>query len=157
MRLVIDNVMQLLNARVQAKRLARSSQHTMIQAIDNNPLKFSPSAEEALRIMFGPQTRSYLDARRAIEQGFEDLKTHQIKTYSAMQHALTTLMAGLDPDTLAREADADRGIADLMVSRKAKRWDAYVARWQGQVLRDGSGLVDAFMLLFADYYDREGQ
>jgi type VI secretion system protein ImpI len=70
---------------------------------------------------------------------------------------LTTLMAGLDPDTLAREADADRGIADLMVSRKAKRWDAYVARWQGQVLRDGSGLVDAFMLLFADYYDREGQ
>ena len=100
MRLVVDNVMQLLNARVQAKRLTRSSQHTMIQAIDNNPLKFSPTAEDALRIMFGPPTRSYLDARRAIEQGFEDLKSHQIKTYSAMQHALTALLAVLDPRRL---------------------------------------------------------
>jgi type VI secretion system protein ImpI len=154
-RLVVDNVMQLLNARVQAKRLARSSQHTMIQALDNNPLKFSPTAEDALRIMFGPQTRSYLDARRAIEQGFEDLKTHQIKTYSAMQHALTTLMAGLEPENIARDTDEDRGIAALLVSRKAKLWDAYVARWQAQVRREGTGLVDAFMLLFADYYDRD--
>jgi type VI secretion system protein ImpI len=155
-RLVVDNVMQLLNARVQAKRLARSSQHTMIQAFDNNPLKFSPTAEEALRIMFGPPTRSYLDASHAIEQGFEDLKTHQIKTYSAMQHALTTLMAGLEPDTIARDTDADRGVAALLVSRKAKLWDAYVARWQAQVRREGTGLVDTFMLLFADYYDRDG-
>jgi type VI secretion system protein ImpI len=155
-RLVVDNVMQLLNARVQAKRLARSSQHTMIQAFDNNPLKFSPTAEEALRIMFGPPTRSYLDASHAIEQGFEDLKTHQIKTYSAMQHALTTLMAGLEPDTIARDTDADRGMAALLVSRKAKLWDAYVARWQAQVRREGTGLVDTFMLLFADYYDRDG-
>ena len=137
MRLVVDNVMQLLNARVQAKRLTRSSQHTMIQAIDNNPLKFSPTAEDALRIMFGPPTRSYLDARRAIEQGFEDLKSHQIKTYSAMQHALTALLADLEPETIARDTDADRGIAALMASRKSKLWDAYVARWQSQVRREG--------------------
>jgi type VI secretion system protein ImpI len=157
MRLVVDNVMQLLSARVQAKRLTRSSQHTMIQALDNNPLKFSPTAEDALRIMFGPRTRSYLDARRAIEQGFEDLKSHQIKTYSAMQHALTELMAGLEPENISRDTDADRGIAALMASRKAKLWDAYVARWQAQVRREGSGLVDAFMLLFAEHYDRDGK
>jgi type VI secretion system protein ImpI len=157
MRLVVDNVMQLLNARVQAKRLTRSSQHTMIQAIDNNPLKFSPTAEDALRIMFGPPTRSYLDARRAIEQSFEDLKSHQIKTYSAMQHALTALLADLAPETIDRDTDADRGIAALMTSRKSKLWDAYVARWQSQVRREGSGLVEAFMLLFADYYDRDGK
>jgi type VI secretion system protein ImpI len=142
---------------VQAKRLTRSSQHTMIQALDNNPLKFSPTAEDALRIMFGPRTRSYLDARRAIEQGFEDLKSHQIKTYSAMQHALTELMAGLEPENISRDTDADRGIAALMASRKAKLWDAYVARWQAQVRREGSGLVDAFMLLFAEHYDRDGK
>ena len=66
MRLVVENMMQLLNARVQAKRLARSSNQTMIEALDNNPLKFSPTAEDAMRIMFGPPTRSYLDALRAL-------------------------------------------------------------------------------------------
>ena len=155
MRLMVDNVMQLLNARVQAKRLARTSNHTLVQAFDNNPLKFAPTAEEALRIMFGPPTRSYLDARRALEQGFGDLKSHQIKTYSAMQHALTLLLADLDPQSIDRDTDAGRGIAALVTSRKAKLWDAYVARWQAQVHREGGGLVDSFMLLFADCYDRD--
>jgi type VI secretion system protein ImpI len=73
-----------------------------------------------------------------------------------MQHALTTLMVDLDPQSIERDTDAGRGIAALMASRKAKLWDAYVARWQAQVRREGSGLVDAFMLLFAEYYDRDG-
>ena len=49
----------------------------MVQAIDNNPLKFAPSTEDAMRIMFGPPTQSYLDATRAIEQSFADLKEHR--------------------------------------------------------------------------------
>lgn len=156
MRLMADNVMQLLNARQQAKRLARSSSHTMIQAVDNNPLKFAPTVDEALRIMFGPPTQSYLDARRAIEQGFADLKAHQIKTYAAMQHAISELMAELEPQTIERGSDADRGIAALIASRKAKLWDAYVARYQALARRDGDGMVDTFMRLFADHYDRGG-
>jgi type VI secretion system protein ImpI len=88
-------------------------------------------------------------------QGFEDLKSHQIKTYSAMQHALTLLLAELDPQTIDRTTEAEGGIAALMVSRKAKLWDAYVARWQAKVRREGSGPVDSFMLLFADCYDRD--
>ena len=96
------------------------------------------------------------DARRAIEQSFDDLKSHQIKTYSAMQHALTLLLADLDPQTIDRDTDAEGGIAALVTSRKAKLWDAYVARWQAQVRREGGGLVDSFMLLFADCYDRDG-
>ena len=156
MRLVVENTMQLLSARVQAKRLARSSSHTMIEALNNNPLKFSPSAEDAMRIMFGPATRSYLDAYRAFAQSFEDLKTHQIKTYSAMQHALITLMNDLDPQTIERDAGEDRGIAALVTSRKAKLWDAYVARWQAKTRRESGGMIDSFMLSFAEYYDRDG-
>ena len=40
----------------------------MVRAIENNPLKFSSSVEEALAIMFGPPTRQYLDAQATIEQ-----------------------------------------------------------------------------------------
>jgi type VI secretion system protein ImpI len=128
----------------------------MIEAIDNNPLKFSPSADDALRIMFGPPTKSYLDARRAFEQSFDDLKTHQIKTYAAMQHALRRLVADLDPQAIDRDTEADRGIAAMVGSRKAKLWDAYLTRWQAKARRHEGGLVDVFMDYFAEAYDGSG-
>jgi type VI secretion system protein ImpI len=156
LRVVIENLRQLLNARLEARRLARTANQTMIQALDNNPLKFSPTAEDALRIMFGPATHSYLDARRTFEQSFDDLKTHQIKTYAAMQNALSMLIEDLDPQTIDQQAGGDRGLAGMVGSRKARLWDAYVARWQAKTARHDSGMVDAFMQYFADCYDRAG-
>lgn len=153
LRIVVDNLSQLLSARGQAKRMIRTSSHTVIQATENNPLKFSPSAEEALRVMFGAPTRSYLDAQQALLRGFEDIKTHQIKTYAAMQHALAALLAELDPQRIDQQTEADRGVAAVLTSRKAKLWDAYVARWQAKQGPDKGGLLEAFMAVFAQYYD----
>ena len=153
LRLLVENLMQLLSARQQAKRLAHSSQHTTVQATDNNPLKFCPSASDALRIMFGPANEGYLDANRAIAQGFADLKAHQIKTYAAMQHALTMVMADLDPKKIAKENEGS-GLRSL---RKAKLWDAYETLWETKVGRKGGEPIEAFMRYFAEAYDRDGQ
>jgi type VI secretion system protein ImpI len=120
LRLMVESLMQLLNARHQARLLARSSRHTVIQAFDNNPLKFSPNAEEALRTMFGPPTRAYLNSQDAIQQGFADLKQHEIKTFSAMQHALAAFISELDPNAIDQSTLADSGISALVTSRKAK-------------------------------------
>jgi type VI secretion system protein ImpI len=154
MRLVVDNLRQLLQARVQAKRLARLSNHTMVQAADNNPLKFAPTSEDALRIMFGPKTASYLDAWQALEQGFRDLKSHELKTFSAMQNALVMLMHDLDPARADEDTGADRGISGLISSRKAKLWDIYVARWKAKTGGTDAGLVDTFMRYFAESYEQ---
>jgi type VI secretion system protein ImpI len=154
--LLAENLMQLLSARQQAKRMARSSSHTIIQPNDNNPLKFCPSAGDALRIMFGPQSIGYLDAHRAIAQGFEDLKVHQIKTYSAMQHALARLIGDLDPKTIERETEGAGGIGSLLQSRKAKLWEAYEARWDGKVGRKSGEAIETFMRYLGQYYDRDG-
>ena len=156
MRLVAENMKQLLEARQQAKRLARSSNQTMIQALNNNPLKFAPTAEDALRIMFGPQTRSYLDARRALAQSFDDLKGHQVRTFSAMQHALKLMLGEFDPDVIENTTAGDRGFAAVVGSRKARLWDIYVARWQARTQSHGDGMLNAFMDYFAECYDRDG-
>jgi type VI secretion system protein ImpI len=156
LRLVTESLMQLLTARLQAKRLARVQAHTTIQAIDNNPLKFSPSAPEALRLMFGSANAGYLDAQRAIGQGFADLKAHEVKTYSAMRQAIGRLMADLDPHAIEQASDEGRGIAGLLVSRKAKLWDAYQSRWDSKIGRDSGGAVEAFIRYFAEAYDRDG-
>jgi type VI secretion system protein ImpI len=155
-RLFTENTRQLLEARHQAKRLARSSDQTVVQALNNNPLKFAPTAEDAMRIMFGPPTRSYLDARRAFTQSFDNLKSHQVKTYSAMQRAVTSLLREIAPDAIENTSKADRGLAGVIGSRKARLWDAYVERWQARTQGSEDGMLNAFMDYFAERYDIDG-
>jgi type VI secretion system protein ImpI len=155
LRLVTENLMQLLTARQQAKRMARSLSHTTVEAVDNNPLKFSPSASDALATMFGPKSTGYLDAQRAVLQAFEDLKAHQIRTYSAMQHALTMILGDLDPKKIERDNEAAAGISGLLQSRNAKLWEAYKARWDAKIGRKGGEAVEAFMQYFAEHYDND--
>jgi type VI secretion system protein ImpI len=152
-RMVTENMRQLLSARLQAKRIARMSNQTSIEALNNNPLKFSPTSDDALRIMFGPPTMSYLDARRALEEAFGDLKEHQIRTYSAMQQAIAMMVADLDPQEIDNATEADRGLSGVIGSRKARLWDAYVARWQAKTRGQDGGLADVFMQYFAECYD----
>jgi type VI secretion system protein ImpI len=156
LRLVTENMQQLLNARGQSRRLARMSHQTTIEALNNNPLKFSPSADDALRIMFGPPTASYLDAQRALEEAFSDVKDHQMRTYAAMQQALAMIVADLDPQAIDAATEVDRGISGVIGSRKARLWDAYVARWQAKTRGQSGGLVDVFMQYFAECYDHGG-
>lgn len=154
LRMTVENLMALLQARTQAKQLTRSTSQTTVQALENNPLKFSPTADEALRIMFGPPTRSYLDAQRALAQGFGDLKSHQLKTYMAMQHAVHELVASIDPTLMARELELQRGAKSWLGTNKSKLWDEFLTRWKAHLGRDSSAPIDTFMLHFSDYYDR---
>ena len=157
MRLVAVELKQLLAARAESKRIARSANQTMIQAQDNNPLKFSPTIEDALRLILGRPTSGYLNAQKAFEESFRDLKAHQIKTYSAMQHALRMLVEDLDPQAVSESLGSERGLEGLLSSRKGRLWDAYVARWEAKTAPYEDGLVDAFMLYFAECYDRGGR
>jgi type VI secretion system protein ImpI len=154
LQLIAENLKQLLGARAESRGLVRSSRQTMIQALDNNPLKFSPTAEDALRIMLGPPSKSYLDARQTLSQTFDDLKSHQLNTYAAMQQALKMLVEELDPQSIERATEPDRGLGAVVGSRRARLWDAYVALWEAKASRHDNGLLDAFMLYFSECYQR---
>ncbi len=154
LRLMALNLAQLLSSRSETKSLMRSSSRTMIQALENNPLKFTAAPEEALAIMLGPPTRNYLDAKTTVERSFADLKAHQMQTYGAMQGALEALFEDLAPDKVEASVEPDRGLGALVGSRKAKLWDTYVERWRAKTKRNDGRLSEAFMLLFAESYDR---
>lgn len=155
LRVLTDNSKELLEARQQAKRLARSSDHTTVQALNNNPLKFAPTADEALRLMFAPPGGSYLNARAAFKQTFDDLKSHEVQTYSAMQYALKALLAEFDPGQVEQRLKSEPGLADVFGSRKASLWDAYVAHWTVRTQSKKDALLNAFMVYFAEHYDDE--
>jgi type VI secretion system protein ImpI len=155
-RLVVEQMMALLAVRSETKRAFRSGEHTMIGATGNNPLKFSPTVDDALRLMFGPRLRSYMPGREALEEGFADLSNHQLRTFAAMQQALKMLLEDLDPATIEHATESDRGVASLIGSRKSRLWDQFVARWQAKTHRSDDGMVGLFMLYFSEAYDRLG-
>jgi type VI secretion system protein ImpI len=155
MHLVAENLKLLLSARSEAKRFTRAGNQTMIQALDNNPLKFAPTSEDALKIMLGPRTRSYLDAQQTLEAAFRDLKTHQIKTFSAMQSAVKMLIEDLDPEEIDADIGPDEGVSGWLGNRKSRLWDVFIARWQSKAQRQSDGLLGAFMLYFAECYDQQ--
>jgi type VI secretion system protein ImpI len=154
LRLMAENLGQMLASRAESKTLMRSSSRTMIRAVENNPLKFAGSPSEALGIMFGPRTRNYLDAQATIERSFGDLKAHQILTFSAMQGALDALFEDLAPERIDHSVEPEKGIGALISSRKAKLWDIYVERWRAKTKRADGRLLEAFIALFAQAYDR---
>ena len=153
-RATAQNLAQLLASRAESKTLMRSSSRTMVRAFENNPLKFAASPEEALAVMFGPPTRSYLDARASIEMSFADIKAHEVLTFGAMQAALDALFDDLAPERIDRSVESDHGLAGLVGSRKAKLWDIYLERWRAKTKRADGRLAEAFMTLFAEAYDR---
>jgi len=155
LRVLTENAKELLEARQQAKRLARSSDHTTIQALNNNPLKFAPTADEAMQLMFARPGGSYLDARAAFKQSFDDLKSHEVQTYSAMQYALKALLAEFDPGQVEQRLTSEPGLVDVFGSRKASLWDAYVAHWKVRTQSRKDALLNAFMVYFAEHYDNE--
>ncbi|MGP0059136.1 MAG: type VI secretion system-associated FHA domain protein TagH [Beijerinckiaceae bacterium] len=152
--LIAENLKQLLSARSEAKRFTRAGNQTMIQALDNNPLKFAPTTEDALKIMLGPRTRGYLDAQRTLEAAFRDLQTHQIKTFSAMQGAVKMLVEDLDPEEIDAGIGPDERVSGWLGNRKARLWDVFLARWQAKTEHQSDGVLSAFMQYFAECYDQ---
>jgi type VI secretion system protein ImpI len=147
LRIVVDELAQLLKARAAAKVLAKSGHRTMIGSIDNNPLKFVPTSEEILDIMFARRRAGYLDARRSIEDAFRDLKSHELATYAAMQSALRQLL-----DELAPEAIEKKVPPSSFTSRKSRAWDTFVATWIAKEEAHENGMLDVFLSHFSEAY-----
>ena len=126
----------------------------MIAALDNNPLKFSPTPADALRTMLGEQSGSYLDAEQAFRQSFDDLKGHQLKVLSAMQMALERLVEDLDPKQIEESLGGKKGPASWVGLQRAQLWTIYEQRWRSKKSRHGGGLRELFMEYFAECYDQ---
>lgn len=151
--LTVENLRQLQLARAQFKGKIRSSNHTMIGPLDNNPLRFSPSADAALRIMFGPPQEGYLNAVRAVENAFDDIKQHQVATVGALQNAVQKSLAAVSPRAVEASIPGDKGVGNLLGTRKARLWEKYCELWKGEFGDDEEAALAAFLRLFAASYD----
>jgi type VI secretion system protein ImpI len=145
----------LLHARTQLKEAFRLSQ-TIIQSGQNNPLKFSPTVEDALQYLLGDRSETYLSAHEAIEAAFGEVRNHEHAVPKAMLQALTEFIERFDPEELRLQFDQGLKRNPLLAgANKMKYWELYEDSYQALINGEEGKLPDFFSREFARAYEHE--
>jgi type VI secretion system FHA domain protein len=116
---------ELLIARAALKREMRA-EVTMIVARENNPLKFSPTADAALQHLLGPRTPGFMAPGDAMRDAFDDLRAHQLGVMAGMRSALEGVLKRFDPAVLEGRLTKRSALSGLLPgSRKAQLWELF--------------------------------
>lgn len=148
LRIVAEDLANLLKARAATKQSVKSSSRTMIGNTDNNPLKFVPSAEEALEVMYGNARPGFQRGAAAVKTALDDIKRHQYGVHAAIQPALAQLLEGLSPEAIEGKIGTS-----MLSSKKSKAWELFVERWDAMTAPYDNGMLDVFLAYFSDAYD----
>lgn len=116
---------ELLVARAALKREMRA-EVTMIVARENNPLKFSPTAEVALNHLLGPPAPGFMPPVPAVRDAFDDLRAHQLGVMAGMRAALEGVLKRFDPQQLEGKLTRGSKLSNLIPgARKARLWELF--------------------------------
>ncbi len=141
----LAGMMQVLRSRASIKNEFRMS-ITTIQPIENNPIKFSASVDDALQTMFVRKSPAYKPPVDAVKDSFDAIADHQIAVIAGIRSAFRALLTRFDPALLEenfKQAGKDsvlRGIG------KGKYWSAYEDHYQSVV----DNMERSFQELFGD-------
>lgn len=130
LRSAVDGTLKLVAVRAATKHELRA-QVTMIQARNNNPLKFSPDGQVALEQMLQPPVRGFLPGPVAMGETMDDLVGHSIGTMAGTRAALDGVLDRFAPAELEAKLSA-KSVLDsvLPINRKAKLWDLYLQHFE---------------------------
>ena len=148
----------LLGARATVKR-ELGSEATAIVPRQNNPLKFSPNAEVALRHLLSPPARGFIAAAPAMLDAYNDLRAHQFGVVAGMQAALEAAMQRFDPASVEVQVGGPSLLNNLLPStRKARLWDLYTVHFatiRDSAREDVNSLGgDAFLTAYDEHVKR---
>ncbi len=146
----ITGTFNVLRSRTNIKSEFRMSM-TTIQAVENNPLKFSINVQEAIRNMFLNTSDSYLPPVEAMREGFEDIEGHQMAVMAGTQAAIGALLKRFQPEFLEDTFDRTVSRAGLLPGgKKAKYWDAYEDYYKNLA----ASVEDNFQNMFGEEFAR---
>lgn len=150
LRTTVQGVMEILRARTNLKSEFRATQ-TMIRPAENNPLKFSPSFEDAMSNLFVKTSPSYLAPVKAMKEAITDIKTHQLALMAGFQGALTSLLDKFEPENIINHA------AKSTFLKKAGYWEHYKKVHQEVRLEAEDNIQKLFGEEFARAYEQQSK
>lgn len=123
-RQLIEGLIDILRARSSLKGEFRLQQ-TMIRPLENNPLKFAPNTDEALLLLLRHGNRAFMDPDQAIDDCFNDLRTHQLAVMAGAEASITALLKRFEPARLEARMSDNGALSRLFGSRQAQCWQRF--------------------------------
>jgi len=153
----VSGLTELIHERTRLKDTFRLPQ-TLIQSKQNNPLKFSPTTDDALKYLLGNHTESYLSAIEAVRGAFEEIQQHERAVPKAMLLALKEFLERFDPDELRSQFDQGLKRSPLLSgTNKLKYWELYQECFYVLTQAEDGKAPEAFSDEFARAYEHEVQ
>jgi len=157
-RQTVQGLMEVLMARSSIKRDIGARDVTMIGPTRNNPLKFSLSVEDAIMNLLTKRGPAYLPPLQALQEGFDDIKAHELAMMAGFQAALKHLLRRFDPTTL-EDRLGQHSVLDTLLSgsRKTKYWDLFTARYAEIAEEAEEDFQELFGKEFARAYEEQAR
>ena len=128
-RAAVEGVREILATRAMVKSELRADQ-TVIQAADNNPMKFAPDVQRCLAAMVGQPPVGFMPGAEAMRRSMEDLKRHELALIGALNTVFAEMTTQLDPETIDGHVRNEGGIGGVLpYAREARCWAVYSARY----------------------------
>jgi type VI secretion system protein ImpI len=147
-RTVVQGTIEALRARSEAKSNLKMPT-TSIRAAENNPLKFSLNADDALHNLFIKRHPGYLGPQEAFHEAFQDLAFHQRAVLTAIREAYRSMFEKFSPEHL-EEAFKQRRSSMIPLGARSRLWEMYCAEFEAME-KDGEA---SFQNLFGEEFAR---
>lgn len=121
----IDGLRKMLLSRNNLKGDFRLGM-TLFQPTQNNPIKFSLDAEDALTKLLSPTAKGYMPPINAVHDVTDDLQAHQTALLSGSSAALSSLIEKFNPEAFEENLDSSSTIDKVIPSlKKARYWEQF--------------------------------
>ncbi len=153
-REAVSGLIKVLGSRNSIKNEFRMSV-TTIQPVENNPLKFAATVEDAIENMFVKRGKAYKPPVEAVRESFDSIADHQVAILAGMRSAFNSILERFDPDEMQKRFEKQGTGAMIPGMRKSRYWEMYEEYFR-ELTKD---LDDSFQFLFGDEFVQayEGQ
>lgn len=147
-REITGGLMTMLRGRMEIKNQFRVSK-TILRPTGNNPLKFSLTPEDALRLLLVEKKPGFLKAVEAVQQACTDIMNHEMASTAANQASLLAILKQFDPQNFSQQYEEG-----FVFQKKSKCWETYCQAYP-ELIKNAQ--ENFFGEEFADAYEEQMQ
>ncbi|MET0384300.1 MAG: type VI secretion system-associated FHA domain protein TagH [Burkholderiaceae bacterium] len=161
LNLTVSGLYQMLEMRAQLKNELRIEDRTMIATRENNPLKHSESARDALRYLVDVRqhgNKLFLQPAKAIGDAVSDVCAHEMAVMAGTRAALLAALKMFSPDVVEKRIKKSGALDSVMPAlHRAKLWESFLAMY-GELEKEAEDHFDRLLNQeFARAYAEQGK
>jgi type VI secretion system FHA domain protein len=148
LKLTVNGLHQMLEMREQLRNELRIEDRTMIATRENNPLKHSDTARDALRYLVDVRLHSkklLLQPSKAIGDAIDDICAHEMAVMAGTRAALLASLKMFSPETVEKRIKKSGALDSVVPAlHRAKLWESFLAMY-GELEKEAEDHFDLLL------------